>query len=257
MKVTVKVRSRLTDKVRAHVKAALGATLSKVSVAAVDEMNRVASQKLGSTAALYQRGLATAEVNVTEQGLSVEITDPTARALETGFPAFDMKPKLLASDGAKRGKNGPYFDVPFNQGNDVNKFPIPVREQVKAAVRREERAAFKEDREERNPLRVTGTYRGKTRIQQRLNAQGKKQPVKVQRKVGLFSDMLRTAVAMKKGTKATFATIRRVSAKSDPDAWWNPGFEGVHAIKAVSTKLKTMAKRILREELRARGVKVR
>lgn len=237
MKMSARIRSKIREKLNAQIKKALAAARPKVAAFAIDTLARIADAKLHATASLYKEGLNhPAAVSLTEKGVRIGLVGKVPQDLERGYSGFDMKRALLSSPNAKTSKAGKrYVDVPFShkkQGMSED-----VRTMVLNAARRESARAQREDRAPRNPLKVTGRL----------------PPEQAHHKTGIHSDMTRT----KQGRSASYQTIRRVSSNSDPVAWQHPGFSGVRAIPQALPQIKTVSTRIVIDELRARGIKVK
>lgn len=258
MKVMLRIHSRLKARIVGRVREATIATFERAAPHAVEALSRVADAKLESTAALYKEGLRDA-VSITTKGLKIELSGIT-KDLEVGFPARDMKPGLLKSPGAKQGKNGRYVDIPFR--HKLSGMPMGVKTAVQAKVRAERAQAKQEGRAERSPMRVTGRMAGGTNAQQRIqflktsrgNALATSNMLHlVKHKTSIHSNMMRT----KQGTSGRYSTIRRISANSDAQAWWHPGFKGIQALKQVEPELKQMMKQTFKQELARRGAKTK
>lgn len=185
-----------------------------------DEWEQTARRKLKSTFPDYYMGLN--EYN------SVEFPDEmtgviTLRGkwpnmLETGFPPFDMKKGFKRSERATRtGKGGWYLTIPMRHrtpnstGLMVGGNPMP-------------RDIYNQARKLQPKQRLTGT---EDRYPPQTSWTG------YQHKSGLYEGMIRNIKQYPKAQQGTYYTFRRVSNKSDPTAWWHPGFDGVHAMQYI------------------------
>jgi hypothetical protein len=109
-----------------------------------------------------------------------------------------------------------------------------MKARVQASVKAERIAANAQGREEKNPLRVTG----------------KMPAANPKHQTSIHSDMIKTARQAGSRTSSTYQTIRRVSSNSDPQSWIHPGYEGLHAIRKVKSRLLDALKSILKRELK-------
>lgn len=243
MKVKVKIHSRLKTRIAGKVREALSATMARMEPLAIDALSRIADAQLHRTAKLYKAELPEM-VTATDTGLKIELQGVT-KDLEKGYPARDMKRELLSSPNAKTDANGKkYLDIPFRHATDENAtryqgMPTEIKNQVRAKVNAEKRAAERQDRPERNPLRVTG----------KLPATSPKHATSI------YSDMMRVAKRAGGKVSSTYHTIRRISSNSDAQAWWHPGFIGIHALQTVEGELKQLMQQIFSSELQKQGLK--
>ena len=133
--------------------------------------------------------------------------------------------------------------------------PAEIKARVQAAVRAENVSAASEGRAVQNPLRVTGSLPAGVNVQQRFNSKGGTREVTVQHQTSIHSDMIKTSRAIGGGrTSSTYNTIRRISEKSKPQAWWHPGFAGIRALKQVEVELRRKMAQLLKRELGSRGL---
>lgn len=239
LKATLKIHSRFKGKLSKKMNDALAATMTAGVPKVVEVLSKVAQSKLHSTSKLYVAGLAEA-ITATTTMIKIKLEGVT-KDLESGYPARDMKPKLLASQGVKTGANGErYADVPFRHAIKAGavryqSMPPEIKAKVQEAVKAERVSARWSGREERNPLRVTG----------KLPTQNPKHATSI------HSDMIRT----KTGAKSTYQTIRRISSNSDAKSWWHPGFEGIKALRQLKNFPRLVLKSIFNRELVKRGLK--
>jgi len=258
MKMTLRIHSRLKTRLVGAVREATDAVMVRAAPFAVDALSRVADAKLHDTAGAYKEGLRDA-VQVSGGALKIELIGLT-KDLEIGYPARDLKLEMLNSSSAKQGKSGKYVDVPFKhvmsrgpkQSHGVT---AAVKSKVQTVVRAERSQARLEGREQRSPLRVTGSMPGGTNVQQRYGKRGKAEPwlTMVSHKTSIFSNMIRTKV----GKSGKYSTIRRISENSDPQSWWHPGFKGINALKDIKTDLRNVMRQMYKQELSRKGMKSR
>jgi hypothetical protein len=253
MKVTLRIHSQLKGRIVGAVREATANTLARAVPIALDAISRVADAELKHTSGLYKEHLRDA-IKVTKDGLQIELTG-IGEDLEVGYEARDMKKELLQSKAAKQGKNGRYVDIPFRHmvGSQNSGVPPGIKSRVQAAVRAEQAAAKSQRRAERNPLRVTGKMAGGTNQQQRFDRKGKTRKVSVDHKTSIYSSMMRT----KAGGSAQYSTIRRISANSDPQSWWHPGFRGIRALKRIEPELRATMRQMCKQELARKGMRTK
>jgi len=242
MKVRLSIHSRLKAKLVGKVRDATNAVMESAVSHAIDALSNIADSELHGTAQAYKDGLRNA-VTAKNGTLKIELTG-VAKDLEVGYPARDMKKELLASPSAKQGKNGKYIDIPFK--HKMSEAPTEIKAKAQAAIRAENSRAKLENRDPRNPMRVIGNLPGKKNVQQRFNARGGTKQVEVQHKTSVFSNMIRTKLG---SNQASYNTIRRISANSDPQSWHHPGFKGIHALKRIEKDLRQMLRKELKREL--------
>lgn len=242
MKVTLRIHSRLKVRLVGKVREATDRVLERAVPYVVDTLSRIADAELKSTAELYKAGVRDG-ISTKGRKLTIVLAG-AAKDYEVGFAAHDMKPKLLKSSSAKHGANGKYIDIPFR--HKMSAMPVEVKSAVQARVRRERNEARAENRQQQNPLRVTWSMGpGAVNQQQRFDKRGKTSQVNVQHTTSIHSDMIRTRV----GGSGRYSTIRRISANSDPQSWWHPGFRGVKALKRVAPELRKTMRLMYKQEL--------
>lgn len=160
---------------------------------------------------------------------SVEFPDPFtavitlrgkwANMLETGFPAFDMKKGFERSERAKRTKNGGwYLTIPFRHLTP-NAMGVNGGQPMPTDI-------YKQARQLRQGERLTGT---EMYYPPRTSWNG------YQHKNGIYENMVRYEkyYSQSRARQGTYYTFRRVSNNSDPQAFWHPGYEGVHAMEHI------------------------
>lgn len=174
-----------------------------------DRFGSYADQHLGpENARLYRAGLKV-EVKYDPLEVSAQMGSEIGQALEEGYPAFDIKPGMLASGSVKTAKDGSaYVDVPFNHtARDIPRG-------IKATL---DRAA--------EGSRASG-------IQARL-PEGRVHPD------------VHTSGMVK--TKGGYKTFRRLSTKSSPQSWIHQGFAGIHAARMLVHDLTETIMRMVRD----------
>lgn len=258
MKVKLQIHSRFKARIVGKVRDAAARAMVHTTTFAIDTISRIADAKLHKTAKLYKQALPAA-ITVSGSTMTIALTG-AAKDLETGYPARDMKPAMLASPSAKTAADGGrYADVSFRHATKTTAtrfagMPSEIKARVQASVNAERTAAQNEGRAERNPLRVTGSMPGSVNEQQRYNKKGGTRQVDVQHKTSIYSDMLKTAKA---AGGSTYNTIRRISENSDPQAWYHPGFEGIRALKQAESEIRAKLTQFFKRELRSKGMKTK
>lgn len=142
-----------------------------------------------------------------------------ANMLETGFPAFDMKKGFSRSEKAKRSKDGGwYLTIPFRH--------LTPTAQGIGGGRPMPRDIYSRARQLQQGQRLTGT---ELKYPPQVSWTG------YQHKNGIYEGMIRNVKQYQQSgaRQGTYYTFRRVSDKSDPRAFWHPGYEGVHAIQHI------------------------
>lgn len=258
MRVTLKIHSQLRAKISRTAREAAAVTMKKAVKVAIDALSRVADATLHKTAPEF-KAMLPESVIATDTALLIELQG-IAKDLDKGFPARDMKAEMLASPGAKTGKNGGrYIDVPFKHQVESRYAGMPsqLKTRVKAVVQKERRDARSEGREMHNPLRVLGSMPGRTNQQTRFNTKGRATQINVKHKTSIYSDMFRMAKKVGSTVSGSYQTIRRISANSDPQSWFHPGFQGIRALKQVEKELRQALQTMFKAELLRSGLKSR
>ena len=253
LKLKIAIPSRLVSKkLKPAIAKALESALPQMQAFALEALSTAADSALSSHSAdVYKGGLL--QKGSTKKGsvsFSVSLKGALPLALENGYAAFDIKTAMLAH--GKVGKNGSrYVDVPFQHKR--SELPISVarasdrllaRKRVALAASGNAAASMKV----RMPGKTVGAEHERT-----LVFGDKLVASKVQHKQGIHDNVIRTAIA---GSRSKYQTIRRISEKSDPKAWWHPGFVGVHLFDKVTPKVRREAIKILVSAFSAAGLEV-
>lgn len=251
-RVSVKIHSQVRRAVVRKVQQVLDRVLPQIAALAVDEISREADRALHRTASVYKAGLQQAgSVTVTADGVVIRLLGDVAKALETGFDAYDLKAVMLMSNAVKFSDKGePYVDVPFRHGmGDTTRFQ-GMPERIRADVQAQLRIVRARDGGLPNKMRVTGKMPGQT-VTKNLRMQGAKVPIQTTHKTSIYSDMVRNQMGP---NSSKYTTIRRISANSDSLSWWHPGFAGIFAFAAAKPRITHMAKQLVRGAFRNAGL---
>jgi hypothetical protein len=243
----------LAGQIKAAIQRALVEARPQIATLAIDRLTREADRTLsGRAAAEYKRALQDPEsVEITETNITLRLTSPFARALENGFSAFDIKVAML-SKAKKRSKDGtPYADVSFRHAEDqdaasMRGLPADVKNRIAAAVRKKQTALKKQGVDPATAMMTTTRLAGKTPGRERSA-----------HKQGLHDNLARIPKLSGQTITGEYRTFRRISQKSDPAAWWHPGFHGVKLFEKAARDLEPQFKRIIKDSLLAQGFKVK
>lgn len=243
-------RQAIADKVsRAYARAVIGSARDRI-VSLVRDRAAIAADKLAPDFAVrYKAALrAPGAVEVTEKAVTITVSDPLVVSVERGMAAFDMKPKLMAR--AKAGKSGSlYVDV------QIRHRPGSVPQAIRTAGRRAARSSGGIG-QVRLPAKTEGRAFTRTLqrgpIAQALGVAPRKHEVKHKR--GVHDDLIRDAKRGRGGgTVVRYTTIRRISLRSSPSAWWHPGFKARHVLDEVLPGVRSEVGRIIRGAIAERN----
>ena len=263
LKLSLKMPASLGKAVAAAVKPivekSMQESMAKVGTMLIDRIGVEADKKLGATASEFKKGLHQPDsLTASSTKVAVQLVGVLPNALNDGFTAFDIKAKMLphATHFTKDGE--PYIDVPFNHA--AGKMDASVKGSMDSAVENKQQALKASGATPHDvataKARTSVVTPGKAFVKE-LNFGGKKVPVNVQHKSGTQDQMIRTASKAGSKTVAKYTTIRRISANSNPTAWWHPGFAGLHLMEKVETDLKDDIKRIFEDVFRSNGLKIK
>ena len=190
-----------------------------------------AQKTLKSTSNIYINGISpNSSIHpVVGSGFSgwVGLTQKFPQMLESGFPAFDMKPGFSKGRKTKVSKTGGWYTtIPFFYGKPKNNQNLP---QLPKAVNQQAKK-----------LRL-----GETLI---VPGAGEKAWNGYQHKNSEYSGLTRIVNSYhNKPSGALYSTFRRVSNNSDPSSWNHPGFQGAHILEKIKPKLKPLITAIFKE----------
>src|SRR4030042_2083297 len=238
-----KVRIQMSLKgVIPPIKKQMGGIMMSVASEARDEWVRMARKELRTSAPEYINGIGDPKK---KSGNTVEIRlkGQFPNMLEGGAEPWDMKPAMLRSPKAKRGKGGKYITVPFflkspgSIGGEPPVMPGPIyRKALKLGLGQS--------------MQLPKTYEGYG-IRSRLSADIKRwghytwksSPFEGITRVRSFPGL--TPLGLPREQAGRFATFRRISKKSDPNSWVHPGFQPRNFIDKVSNKLQDIFPKVL------------
>lgn len=216
IKVTVDIPKSLFGNMDAQIELATARCINSTLIAVKNKWESIAQQKLHTTRGDYILGLNSdnsLEFPSSNVGI-LTLRGKWANMLEQGFSSFNMKDGFKNSEHVKLGKNGGwYLTIPLR-----HRTPGTLGSAVMgSAMPRNIYNLAKKGRKinddiENNPSGVT-SWKGYVR------------------KNGIYTGMQKNTKTYDKSKQNTYFTFRRVSEHSDPNSWWHPGFEGVHAEK--------------------------
>jgi hypothetical protein len=177
------------------------------------------------------QGLVTRRVVATKQ---------IARDLEDGKGPWDMKPMLLNGPKSRIGKKGNRYNIipfrhdtsdNFSPNSNFRPMPQDIYQQarkLKASVRQGKGMKWGER------LPATGTP-------------GQNPTTGYQHKADVYEGMARIAKSYEKAAQSKHLTFRVVSANSDPQSWWHPGYEAHHIAQGVAEFCRPAVSEMVRE----------
>ena len=240
MSVTIATPKAAGAKLTKVYKAAMRDARPKIAALIVDRVGAEAKKHFKTLAPLYTKALERADaVKLTEDGVEVTLKSKIAAALEDGASAYDLKAALL-KHARRVSKSGvPYVDVPFTHttsGTRGMRLPSSVKKTINAqpigtsgVARLAQRTQGKKVKQTFNQKSVDGGITRKKRVYTRRS--------------GLHDGLIRT----KTSDGSRYATVRRISANSDPASWMHPGFKGSHILKKTLPKLRRDIEAIVKE----------
>lgn len=181
-----------------------------------DEWVNLARENLKLTTETYIENIGPIERPNNNEAV-ITLTGVLPNMLEQGAASFDMKPGLLESPKAKTGKDGSRFiDIHFAHGTPTQtKVPSLPKDVFKKA----------------NTMQMGERYSDKNR-RKNWNIG---RPDGYEHKTGIFDDMTRSRP---KGEGLNeFKSFRRISDKSDPNAFIHPGLKALHLTEKVKDYL--------------------
>ncbi len=208
--------------------------LTEVSNALVYNWRQEADGTLNSTRNLYKNGIQKPEINATTA--VIELIGRLANMIESGAPAFDMKPGFQNSPKIKQKKNGGwYLTIPFRQAaatslgeNEAFSNIMPrqvynIAKDLKATVSRP------------NGTVIYGGSLSKDSLPKKFQKPSTREAItdtdngKVlygayQHKSSIYAGIVKTKKLYQKASQSQYFSFRRVSDASDPLSWIHPGF---------------------------------
>jgi hypothetical protein len=234
-----------------RIKAALKDAKPKIAALIVDRVGAEANRVFKTMAPFYIEALNQPDsVKVTDESVEVVLSTKIAKAMESGSPAYDLKAALLAKAKNFSKAGIPYVDVPFKHTTSGARGTTQLPAAVKKAITA--RAANQSVGRSAAPTtRLPTKTPGKKFTRMLRDPIHIKAKQSVQHKRGIRDDLIRRRTKGAKGSRGSvsYSTIRRISAKSSPSAWWHPGFKGAGLLKKTLQKLKPEINDILRDSI--------
>lgn len=199
--------------------------LARIADEYVREWEHQIDQNLHSTRNEYKRGIFSEQPD--DYNIIIGLTprqSPMAMMLEEGASQFDMKEGMKNSPKAKQKKSGGwYLTVPFKfatseaigESGFSNKMPKPIEQLVKVM---------------KEPLKLGN-------IPEPLRALGQNQTSGYKHKFNIYEGLQRTEIGSGAEKRGGYMTFRRVSDKSDKDAWQHPGLEALNLMDKAAQEI--------------------
>ena len=219
--LSISVPDGLSAALTNQIQTAAQMSVSDTLMATKSKWEQIAQQRLNTTRADYLLGLnADNSLEFPDKMTGVlTLRGKWPNKLEDGFSAFDIKDGLMNGPNVKRKKDGGWYNtVPFrhrtpgHSGSAVGGSEMPTDIYSRARAMRG------------NVQRLTST---ETAYPPQTSWKG------YTHKNGLYEGMVRNRKKYEKAIQSTYVTFRRVSDKSDPKAFWHPGFVGIKAVDSV------------------------
>ncbi len=237
-------------------KAAFKDAQPKIAALIIDRVSAEANRTFKGMAPLYTDALDKSDsIKLTEDGVEVKLATPTAQAMESGAPAYDLKKALLSKAKRFSKKGTPYVDVPFKHTTSGARGTTQLPAEIKQAITARARIQAEDGgapQTTRLPMKTAGKKFTRTLLQRRRFLPGfGKVKQSVEHKRGLHDDLIRQRTPGRAGSRSSvsYSTVRRISAKSSPSSWWHPGFKGSGILRKTLPKLKTEIRAILTDSL--------
>lgn len=168
--------------------------------------------------------------------VSITINEPAADRIEEGYPAYDMKPGLLASQKAHHSaSNTTYLDVPFRHGTPASPGdgPNPKRAHFYNTMPQNVYKMVRDFTTD-SPDRLGDTDASGNPFLQTVKPQSGGMTAPYVHASSIWSGM------QKKGDagNSAYLTFRRVSSESDQNSWWHPGVPANPVTQAVADALQ-------------------
>ncbi len=209
--------------------------LTEVSNALVYNWREEADGALSSTRNLYKNGIQRPEINATTA--VIELIGRLANMIESGAPAFDMKPGFQNSPKVKQKKNGNgwYLTIPFRQAaatslgeneafsNVMPKQVYNVAMDLKSTVSKPNGTIIYGGSLSKDSL-PKKFQKPSTREAITDNDNGKVLYGAYQHKNSIYEGIIKTSKLYEKSSQSQYFSFRRVSNTSDPLSWIHPGF---------------------------------
>lgn len=235
--IKISIPKGFSDVLASQLETAAQMSVSSALMATKSFWEQQAQQRLTTTRADYILGLnADNSVEFPDSFTGVlTLRGKLPNMLESGFPPFDMKTGFMKGQRAKRKKDGGwYITIPFR-----HRTPNTVGSAVGGK-------AMPDDIYSQAKILTAG---------QRLRGTEQNYPPRVswtgyQHKSGIYENMVRVRKQYDKAIQSQYFTFRRASDKSDPNAWWHPGFPGIKAIDVVEPYAKRVFQQILNKTIK-------
>ena len=224
---------------------------------------RIAPQRRQS----YLSGLSVS-YDLSSRRFVVDFTSDEAEAVENGVPAVDLKqafarsPKKKKSQSSALGVSDWYFDVPFHfasskEAEAFKKGDLKLGPSAEAGIHRKSGVGSLSKPQIINALTEAALLSMPEALKLGARAKGasKKGPATPGTETKLYREhvsglLAGVQMAPKSSTLLagasgpgshglSFTTFRRVSAASDPSAWWIPAQPGAQLTNKIETQLKT------------------
>jgi hypothetical protein len=200
--------------------------LARVADEYVREWEHLIDQNLHSTRAEYKRGIFSEQPD--DYNIIIGLTprqSSLAMMLEDGASQFDMQEGFKKSAKAVQKKDGGwYLTVPFKfatseaigESGFSNKMPKPIEQLVKVM---------------KEPLKLGN-------IPEALRSIGQNQTSGYKHKFNIYEGLQRKEVGSGQNEKrGGYMSFRRISDKSDKDAWQHPGFEALNLMDKAAQEI--------------------
>ena len=224
----------------------------------VGEWAEVAKHVLTTSYIQYIDGLAQdgslEPLSVAPEGYTaaVVLVGSFPNMLESGSPAFDIKPGLLRSPKAKRDRKGrPYIIVPFRSRPTAGSTGVAVGGGALPSgfPQLAQQLAFQ------GPGKPT---QAQITAKSKFDVMAAAHPGAIKPQVGGMTGPYRWgsspfAGMVKGGSKGheQYMTFRAVSANSNPSSWWHPGLKGVDVAPQVAPRAQAAMEQLFNEQAQA------
>lgn len=227
-------RLKLSDK---HAELLALALLKGITDEVYSNWQRAVSAELKSTRQEYLNGIQIYKSGEFENTLALTGTLP--KMLENGAAAFDLKVGLLQSSKAKIGKNGKiYITVPFRHASSgaIGENPVfsnvmprsvhALAKNLKATLSQVGGGvAYGGALQESSIPSPHNQRRIRATIVKNTGGLTESQLTEYRHKNSIYANMYRNEKTYEKATQNSYVTFRRVSEKSDTNAWIHKGLE--------------------------------
>lgn len=190
-----------------------------------DKLEEVVLRSLHSTRQIYANAIRVIDTGRLMGRVMVDYSNPLIKALEEGAGAYDMKEGVLNSPKAHTGKDGKkYASIPLRwatptavaeSGVFSNKMPEAVYKEAKKLDGRQSLVM--------GNTSIPDQYRAVQTRPELQDSQGKKKFDKYTHKSSVYEGIQK--ITDNVTGQSRYMSFRRVSEKSDPDAFIHPGFK--------------------------------